>query len=37
MVTLVVAQLWQSGRIRYQRSMVRIQSWAKFYTEHVYW
>ena len=27
---------WQSGRFRYQRSAVRIQSLARFYYEHIY-
>ena len=27
---------WQSGRFRYLRSMVRIQTSAKFYIEHIY-
>ena len=28
--------LWLSGRFRYLRSAVRIQSSARFYNEHVY-
>ena len=27
---------WQSGRFRYQRSVVRIQSTARFYNENIF-
>ena len=32
----VVVLGWQSGRFRYQRSVVRIQSTARFYNENIF-